>query len=250
MSDLLVVLPIVERNYESLNCLSSIRREDSAFGIPPEQVLIVDNTRNPGDLAGGSMDSTSEDRFRTYRDPDGHNLGCARSWNIGAREVVTEGLDYLVILSQSVQFGPVLHTTWREQMDRFWGQNVIEGDGLSFKLIAFHRRVFETVGYLDSNLWPAYFEAADLSYRMRQVGMEGGWTRAWVNAMAQTVASHSHLVDAHPLLDYMREKWGGDKGEETFDRPWGDKPLDYFEEVPIPVLAERYGYGPRGQKWW
>ena len=239
MSGLLVVIPVLSLDIAE-PCIDSILADDNAAEFTPDELLLIDNTR------GGIGDTG----LTVHRDSDGHNLGVARSWGIGVHEVLERDLDYLVILSESIRFGPILHTTWRRQLERFWGENVIEAEGLSWKAIAIHRRVFERVGTFDGCLWPGYWEAQDFAFRMRLVGMEGGWTRIWFNAMAAHVAAHSHLVKAAPLLAYMEAKWGGPKHHETFTLPFGDKPLGWFEDVPIPELAARYGYGPRFTDWW
>lgn len=239
----LVVLPILTSTYADI-CVESMMTDGSSSGFAREDVLVVDNSR----------DGFCRDRYHlpTYRDPDGHNLGVARAWNVGARTVLERGLDYLVILSASMQFGPMLHTTWVEQMERFWGHPAIECDGHSWHLIAFHRGVFETIGLMDEAFYPAYFEGIDFGYRMRQHGLEGAWPRCWVNVLSQGSALHNTVVStpATPLLDYYRAKWGGDKGEEAFVLPFGDRPIDYIESDPIPVLAQRYGLGEHGVGWW
>jgi hypothetical protein len=239
--DLLCVLPCISHHTADI-CLPSIVREDSAAGLDPSEVLIVDNS------PAGSFTGWQRFGFRYHRDADGHNLGVARSWNVGARAVLERGLDYLVIMSTAMQFGPILHTTWRRQMETFWGAHVIEADGHSWHLIAFHRRVFETVGLFDPAFWPAYEEGIDFGYRMRLCGLEGGWTRVWVNALSQGHAMHVDIVDCPfvPLRNFYISKWGGAKGEEKWTKPFGDKPIDYITEEPIPVLAERYGV----TRWW
>jgi hypothetical protein len=240
--NLLVVLPVIARDTAD-KCIRSVAMEDSSAGFTRDEILVVDNSREGW---------AHEYGLRTYRDPDGHNLGVARSWNVGAREVLERGLDYLVILSASMLFGPKLHTTWVEQMERHPDADVIECDGHSWHLIALHRRCFEAVGLYDPAFYPAYFESIDFGRRLRLVGMETGWPNCWVNAMSMGYALHHEAIEcpAPPLLDYYRQKWGGDKGEETFVLPFGDRPLDYIEEDPIPLLAERYGLGEYGTGWW
>lgn len=244
MSGLLVVLPVLTE-HPTDTCIASITAPDNAFEVDPADVLIIDNSR-----AGFCAERYPG--FAVHRDPDGHNLGVARSWNVGARRVLEEGRDYLVLMSAAMQFGPVLHTTWRRQMETFWGAKVIEADGHSWHLIALHRSCFEAVGLFDPNFHPGYFEAIDWCYRLRMIGWEQGWIRVWVNALSQGVAMHaaSLACPAGPLLAYYAEKWGGPKGEETFVQPYGSKPLGYFEEVPVPALAERYGLGEYGVGWW
>lgn len=238
MENLLVILPVITPTYAD-KCIESMFMEDSSFGIPKENVLIVDNSKDGFAKKYG---------IGTARDLDGHNLGVARAWNVGIDEMMMRGYDYLVILSASMLFGPRLHCTLLEQYKTNWGESVIEVTGHSWHLIAFHRRVFEKVGKFDSNFFPAYFEAVDYSYRMRMVGMEGNWTHIWVNAMSQGRALHNEIVHtpADPLLKYYREKWGGDKGEEKYTLPFGDKPLDYFEDISIPELAKKY----KLSTWW
>lgn len=276
----LVVLPVITSTYAD-RCVASILDEDGSSGFDPGRVLIVDNSRDgfaemryggghAGDDDGRSPPAFWNDRardLRFYRDPDGHNLGTSRAWNIGAREVLGRGLDYLVICSASMLFGPIYNTTFTRQL-AWWrvgpepdrdprGEgyaNVVEALGHSFHLIAFHRRVFETVGVFCPAFYPGYFEAVDFSRRMSMVGMEGGsrWQKVWVNAMSQAVGGHLDVIacPAGPLLKVYRDRWGGDKGEERYTLPEGDKPLDYFVEEPIPVLAERYGLGEYGEGWW
>lgn len=239
ITNLLVVMPVMREEMTDV-CIESIFMPNSAAGIKPEQILLVDNAKQAFAHKYG---------LRVYRDPEHHNLGVARAWNIGAREVLeNKNLEYLVIMSASMRFGPELHTTWVKQMQTFWGANCIEADGHSWHLIAFHRRVFELIGLFDENFYPGYFEAIDFGYRMRMLNIEGGWPRVWVNALSQGVAMHAPLIScpAEPLLAYYHEKWGGDKGEETHVLPYGDKPLGYFEHHSIPELAAKY----RLKEWW
>lgn len=243
--ELLVVVPVIGVKTAEV-CLSSVLRSDSSLGIPREQVLLIDNSKEG--WVPDLLKVIGGEGLRQHRDPDDHNLGVARSWNVGAQTVLDEGQEYLVILSTSVEFGPALHTTWREQMDRFWGENVIECDGHSWHLIAFHRRVFERIGLFDGNFYPGYVEALDFSLRMRHVGWEGGWRRAWVNAVSRTIAGHLSQVSCpwRPLGEYYARKWGGEKGSETFTLPFGTQPLDWWDDIPIPELAAKYGL----EVWW
>ena len=239
MSDLLTLIPVISKETTDL-CIPSILADDSAAGLNSDDILIVDNSR----------EGWAAERYglRTHRDPDGHNLGVARAWNIGAREILDRGIDYVLLMSASMVFGPVLHTTWRGRMDAFWGEDIIEALGHSWHLIAIHRRLFELIGLFDENFYPAYFESIDWCYRLRMLDLEGGWPKEWCNAMSQGAALHNEVVScpATPLLDYYAKKWGGKKGLERFTRPFGKRELDFWEECSIPELAERY----RLTTWW
>lgn len=235
---LVVVLPVIKRETTD-RCIKSVLMPKSAAGFKPEELLIVDNSREGWG---------SEYGLPTYRDPDGHNIGVAGAWNIGAQKVLDNNLDYLVILSASVEFGPELHTTFKRQMETFWGENVIEAEGHSWHLIAFHRRIFEQVGLFDENFYPAYFEAIDFGYRMRVLDLEKNFTKVWVNAISWGSGQHIDMVDcpAPPLLQYYREKWGGDKGEERWELPYGSQPLYHWKKDTVKRLAERYSL----TNWW
>lgn len=239
--ELLVVLPVIAQATTDV-CLRSVLQPNSAAGLEASEILVVDNSR----------DGWAEGRYglRTYRDPDGHNLGVARAWNVGALEVLDRGQDYLVLMSASMMFGPELHTTWRRQMHTFWGSDLIECEGNSWHLIAIHRRLFEQVGLFDGNFYPGYWEADDFMFRASQTGVVH-WPRAWVNALSQgsglTIGLGGQVsCPAKPLLRYWHTKWGGPKGEEKWVLPFNGKPLDYWEDLPIPLMAERYGL----EVWW
>lgn len=238
----LTVIPILDWELGK-QCIDSIWKDDSAFSEDVEEVLIVNNEKD-------GSNRYIHPSFRWHRDSNGHNLGVAGSWNIGAKEVVKRKLDYLIIMSQSILFGPMKETTWLRQMKTFEGYDVIESTGHSWHLIAIHRRVFEDIGYFDENFYPGYFEQIDFHRRMQLVGYgnkgDGHWTNVWVNAISQTVGHHSDLVLADPLLHYYNEKWGGDKHDETFNLPFGDKPISYFPNFTIPELAEKYQL----KEWW
>lgn len=238
----LVILPIVSKSIGD-RCINSILHADSAAGFGPDNLLVVDNTREGGWYWPGG---------RTYRDTGGHNLGVARSWNVGAREVLERRLDYLVILSASVEFGPMVHCTWMSQMTTHWGRLLIEATGHSWHLIAIHRTVFETIGLFDENFYPAYIEADDFTTRMRLAGLNMDWPRDWVNAISHGAGSHLEFVQCpwRPLADYYFRKWGGPKGGEVYTLPFDGQPLDFWEDRPVPEIAAAYGLGSRGEGWW
>ena len=238
----LVVIPAIKKP-DTDRCLMSIVRHDSSLGLRPKNCLVVDNSRD------GFCEKYRKYGFQIYRDPDGHNIGVAGAWNVGAQKVLDKHLTYLLIVSTSVEFGPLIHCSFFWHMEQNWEENVIEAQGHSWHLIAFHRRIFEQVGLFDENFYPAYFEAIDFGYRMRMLDLERGFVRVWVNAMSWGVARNIDVVDAPapPLLRYYRKKWGGDKGEERWETPFGNtKPINYWRKVPVPEMARLY----RLQNWW
>ena len=233
----LLVIPVVSRE-SAEKCIESILSDNNACGVNKEDILIVDNTKEGlGDDYYG---------LRVYRDVDNHNIGVARAWNIGAREVVEKNIDYLIVMSSSMLFGVMKETTLLRQIATHKGFEIIEAEGHSWHLIAFKRDLFLEVGYFDENFYPAYFEDIDFAFRLRLLNQKRTWAIFWVNAISQAIAKHSHLSLATPLLEYYKAKWGGDKGAEGYTLPFNDKPIDYFEDTSIEVLAKRYGL----TEWW
>jgi hypothetical protein len=237
------VVPVIDAHFAQ-PCLDSMADPDSSWGLPIEHTLVVDNT-HAGLVSRGWSGPI-------YRDPDGHNLGVPRAWNLGVDFMRYLNADTLTLVSSSMLFGPLLHCTWEWQINAHPNVSVLEANGHSWHLITFHRRCFDLAGVFDGNFYPGYFEAIDFGHRLAKVGIPAteqpnGWEVAWCNAMSRAVARHSDLVLAPPLLDYYRAKWGGDKGEETFETPFGlDVGLDYWVDTPIPELAARYGL----TNWW
>lgn len=247
----LAVLPVIAP-HTAVPCIESMLAPSSSLGLAPREILIVDNTRTGEVPTWGVVD----DRCRYYRDPDGHNLGVARSWNVGARIVLAEQLDWLVIVSASMLFGPDLHTTFREQVERHPDEQIVESTGNSWHLIAIARWTLEAVGLFDENFYPGYEESICWGYRQRLLGLEAkGWPRVWSNCMSQGYAMHvdrntweAPSCPAKPLQAYYETKWGGPKGEERFTTPFNrdDVGLDWWPERSIPELADEYAL----EVWW
>jgi hypothetical protein len=64
-------------------------------------------------------------------------------------------------------------------------------------------------------------------------------------AVDQILAGHRLPINFDALKGYYTAKWGGCPPEsvETLDRPWGDKPIGYWEPVTREDLIDRYGIG-------
>jgi hypothetical protein len=233
----LLVIPVVSRE-SAEKCIESILSDNNACGVNKKDILIIDNTK----------EGLGEDYhgLRVYRDLKNHNIGVARAWNIGAREVVEKNIDYLIVMSSSMLFGVMKETTLLRQIATYKGFEIIEAEGHSWHLIAFKRDLFLEIGYFDENFYPAYFEDIDFAFRLRLLNQKRRWATFWVNAISQSTAKHSHLCSAEPLLKYYKAKWGGDKGAETYNLPFNNKPIEYFKQNNIELLASRYEL----TEWW
>jgi len=169
------------------------------------------------------------------------NLGVAASWNLVGARVVRDELDWLVLLSEAVEFGDpggedlvtFLDTCEHAPVE----QTPAVGTLLGWKLIALRRETLERVGRFDENLWPAYFEDTDYLYRMALAGLpsprENGIALPVQAVDARSIgdahAIRSGLVevDMPRLAAYYEEKWGGKQGSERFVRPFDHPSTDW-----------------------
>lgn len=96
-----------------------------------EQAIVIDNTRE--------------------------NLGAAGSRNVGARILLDAGADWLVDISPVTRFGPSAGRDFIAALDEHPDAWVVQSAApVNWHLIAWHRRLFETVGEFDENFWPIY----------------------------------------------------------------------------------------------
>lgn len=190
----------------------------SLKGLTDVEVQVVDNT-----------------------DPDG-NRGVAASWNVGVDRVLTEHHGWLVLLSAAVRFAPKGASGFAALLDRQPDNVIAVESQYGWHCIGFRREVFVKVGRFDENFWPAYWEDNDLARRVHcGFGIDPPW---WPKVeVAASDAGPAHglrlVLNARPshqrpnpdrLLDYFTAKHGGPPSKETFTRPWGRFPLDYWPD--------------------
>lgn len=196
-------------------------------------------------------------KVRSIHHPE--NYGVARSWNMGAKEVVDQKLDYLIILSAAVVF--------RQGMDDFirhLERTLDEGyygveTQFSYHLVAIARKTFEEIGYFDENFYPAYYEETDFMRRMELAGIKEimdnppSFPLHSVDAKRQgfalSIKKGGLHVDFLKLVDYFEKKWGlvpeyddmkqrAKMHKHPFNNP--KHGLDYFPKSTVPELVKRY----------
>lgn len=214
-----LVIPAISQ-HRIERCLASLK-------IDPADIILVDNSED------GLVLPYPVGMYIH----NGTNLGVARAWNIGVREIQQTRDDYLVICSQSVVFGDA---GGLDLLDTLTDPIGVEYVGFGWHLNAFSREFFEEFGYFDEHFYPAYFEDTDALYRMGLMGMpsprENGRSRPYHAIDGHCTIDAGALrdgvrVDFGPITDYYYAKWGGHQGYETFRYPFNmrDKHVGWWE---------------------
>lgn len=167
------------------------------------------------------------------------NKGAATSYNIGAKRVLEEKLDWLITLSPSTRFGPKGGTDFVNFLERFKSYWVVESAlPVGWHFIAWNRKMFERIGLWDENFWPVYGEDADISYRIltaiEEDGLKEKWavfpTDAWVTMQGYSAHKGGVKFDQTAIWDYYIKKWGGRSGHEIYKKPFNNYPIDWWQK--------------------
>lgn len=217
MSNWLLVLPVLDPHLGE-TCLASM------VGLDPRRIILVDNTRRGFTYPG----------VKRIRPEPGGNIGVSKSWNLGARRVVDEGRDDLVICSSAIRFGELGGADLCERLDDtadMWGMEV--DNAVAWHLIVFSRATLLKVGYFDEQFYPGYWNDTDYLYRMGLAGLpspreNGRWmarTTLDLEDRGSALGLKGKLVHADMAAEgaKYRAKWGGDQGSETFTVPYNQQ---------------------------
>lgn len=187
------------------------------ISVPGDNLMLIDNTPGriiPGDTIEAEPGGRVWD-FHYHRSPDNRNLGVAASWNIGARMVLDERRDWLIVLSCAfIPLAGMLDLVGRLPVTP-------EHHATYHTVYSWHCRLLpreqlQDVGLFDESFYPAYYEDADFDYRSRLKG----WDAPHFLRVAGLDLGPGHGVQ---LLNPDHEsfpatyvaKWGGMPGAET-----------------------------------
>jgi len=102
--------------------------------------------------------------------------------------------------------------------------------GDTHNLSLFSRNWFNSVGYVDVNFYPAYFEDNDYARRGQLLGMKmyqlqrAKYFHFWSRTIKEDVEKKQENDFYFPLnKKYYKEKWGGEPGKETYTLPFNGK---------------------------
>jgi GT2 family glycosyltransferase len=234
----LIVLPVIVEEIAQ-KCLDTI---DPKFY---KNILVIDNTKDGiGKRPGIQYEHHPE------------NLGCSRSWNIGARKVVNGKLDYLIIISATILFEDGMRGFIEdlENNENRWG---LETQHI-WHLIALSRKMIERCGYFDENYYPAYFEDSDYIRRWELSGIHNPMSSTHRLPKVHAAATHQGdalsmksgiKVNMEACRNYFIKKWGYEPRYDTqenrdklYTAPFNDPKNDvgFWEGHSIEELKKAY----------
>lgn len=233
MKDWLIVVPWIGPEWNIRGLLETVEIDLL------DRFVFVDNSRDGGlhDFRLGNYGA------KVVSHPE--NLGFCGSANVG----IMQGHAQTVICSSSVRFTRGLRY-WLEEAEELATEAGLV-TFLEFHLVAFGRALVEQVGRMDENFYPGEWSDNDYFRRIRLAGRNPNTTPGAMGLkrpMACTRAGYNLAQKAtgfkdnpRALLAYYARKWGGEPGHETHDKPFGDKPLEYWPGASVATLKERYG---------
>jgi len=176
-----------------------------------------------------------------------NNMGVAGSWN----HIIKAHPDanYVLLAGNDIQFTP----GDLEKFDRFMtaltpeerNKKGITCGNHGYSCFAILPETIKNVGYFDENIYPAYLEDCDYSWRcslvevnnndVQDTHMIHGEAPSWGSS---TIHSDNELRQKNGYthgknFEYYRKKWGGDNGHELFVTPF-DNPEYAIQFWPIP----------------
>ena len=217
-----VALPAISPEL-TRRCLASMHDELR------EQTFVLDNTTT-GEIR--------DEHSTTVMFARAHyaNAGVPRSWNEGVQLADAMRVDYIILLSQSITFGPQGGRDFiaaLEERKPEWIMHAQHG----WKTIALSLRWFDVVGLFDKIFTPAYYEESDMLRRAHLAGLpcplynDGRYDQVTIDAFSAGDARA--LKDGLVTIDYGAQlakyvaKWGGPPCAETYSTPYDDETCDW-----------------------
>lgn len=170
---------------------------------------------------------------RVVNYPPHPNRGVSAAWNEGRARVLDEGLDWLVVVSEAMRFGPTHGADFEDALAGAWCDSLF-----GWHLIGLAALTLADVGPFDEQFAPAYFEDSDYLWRLHLAGYPSprANTRPFcrIEGIDATDLGHAHAVRTGAvsipwatLTARYLDKWGGVGGEETYLTPYDDPTRTY-----------------------
>lgn len=159
-----------------------------------------------------------------------NHVGCSGSWNYILKNL-EEGDVYdavIVVGSDTIMKLGFLEGFIQEFEDK--ELDFAKTRGFDWNCWTMTWKGLQTVGYFDTNFYPAYFEDNDVNYRINLSGIKQdfiGDQELFSHYGSATIRKDSTYSQANDVTFQMNqryyiEKWGGPPGQETYTSPFNN----------------------------
>lgn len=195
------------------------------------------------DLFTDMMSSVDVDIRPYVIDNWNENRGVSGAWNLGMLRAYSDGYKYALICNDDIKFTPNAIRSMHNLMldtgaclvspNQNGGGDVNsapqEGGADFFCFMVDIPKLINNCGLFDENFRPAYFEDNDMHRRMQLAGVLSYiLPNAIVMHHGSATQNFNPSAPACPPAqfennrNYFVNKWGGEPGRETFDKPFND----------------------------
>lgn len=134
------------------------------------------------------------------------------------------------------------HKSWEKYQGYIKQVDVVDGNGIIdiHNLCLYKRVVFETIGYIDVNFFPAYFEDNDYVIRMGKTGLlsctiNSKYFHFWSRTLYQE-GGGSNGKYFNLNRKFYQDKWGGNPHNETYELPFNGKEFTLTNGLNLPSI--------------
>jgi len=187
----------------------------------------------------------------------------AAAWNRGIRQAIAADCDVIIVSNDDAMFGPKTIDRLAENVldmdDKYvmafpvdvldgltdpsdilfgdgWDLDITNPEDQSFSCFAIKPDFFDKCGTFDENFDPAWWEDADMKYRMHLLGYKTLQTVVpYVHLRHQTTQKLNLPLNSMKSGEYFVKKWGSAKKDlhETYVNPYNDNSLSPKEWRPL-----------------
>lgn len=195
----------------------------------------------------------SQNEIKFYLQPQyRYQVPLAAAWNRGIRSAIADQCDVIIVSNDDVLFGPQsideLAKIAHEMEDKYvmafpvdvldglndpadilfgegWRLGIENKEDQSFSCFAIKPDFFEKCGTFDENFDPAWWEDADMKYRIKLLGYKTFQTDVpYVHLRHQTTMNLTLPLNSVKSGEYYVKKWGSAKKDlrEAYANPYND----------------------------
>jgi len=222
-----------------------------------QAIHTLDTTKSQHDLVFYAritkLDDKYKDILKRFDKVDKNDINClARSWNMGTKQALKEGCDYVILPNLDLDLEPSTIDILVEYANKHKGKNLIwSGWGTSnlgrfpdwdfvvssytvyenFSFFMIDDRLFKEVGEFDEVFKPAYAEDVDMQYRLELKGFkhtcvyDAKFIHFGQTTQKNSIDFKDKRADAKANAIFVK-KWGGEPRQQKFKSPYNGAVVD------------------------